>query len=137
MNGAAQLVRDCQRSAAEYWAPGKSRLTALSRTSLDNRGRTRILVLRGGGRMNPLSAQEPTLRTDPAFIADEEAPRPTPPTSHARFVVGAVVVIAALGIIAWFIARPSLPPLPPAREEGSSTRPPPEAMAPRAEIRHP
>ena len=87
--------------------------------------------------MDPLSAQEPKLRTDPALIADDVAPRPTPPASHARFVVGAVAVIAALGIIAWFIAKPSLPPPSPAKEEVSAVQPPPEAMVPRAEIRHP
>jgi hypothetical protein len=87
--------------------------------------------------MDPLTAQEPKLQTDPALIADEGAPRPTPPTSHARFVVGAVAAIAALGIIAWFISKSSLPPPSPAKEEVSATRPPPEAMVPRAEIRHP
>src|SRR5215831_9930090 len=86
--------------------------------------------------MDPLSAQEPKLRTDPALIADEAAPRPAPPTSHARFVVGAVVVIAALGIVAWLISKPKPTPSP-AKEEVSATRPPPEAMVPRAEIRHP
>ena len=87
--------------------------------------------------MDRLSPQEPTLRTDPALIADEAAPRPTPPTSRARFILGAVAVIAALSIVSWFISKPSLPPPSPAKEEVSATRPPHEAMAPRAEIRHP
>ena len=87
--------------------------------------------------MDPLSAQEPKLRTDPALIADDVAPRPTPPASHARFVVGAVVVIAASGIVAWFISKPSLPPPSPAKEEVSAMPRRSEAIVPRAEIRHP
>jgi hypothetical protein len=47
------------------------------------------------------------------------------------------VVIAALGIVAWFISKPSLPPPSPAKEEVSAMPRRSEAIVPRAEIRHP
>ncbi|HET7097329.1 MAG TPA: DUF3014 domain-containing protein [Casimicrobiaceae bacterium] len=93
--------------------------------------------------MDPSAAREPKLSMDAALIADEPIaeeplPRMAPRKSSSMFVIGAIVLIAAVGISAWFISRPRVPPSPPPAETTSRALPkPPESASPSADVRHP
>src|SRR5262245_47134871 len=92
--------------------------------------------------MDPSAAREPTLSMDAALIADEptadEPPRLAARKSASMFVIGAIVLIAALGISAWFISRTRVPPAPPPAETTSKAAPKTaERVSPSADVRHP
>ncbi len=93
--------------------------------------------------MDPSAAREPKLSMDAALIADEpiaEEPlqRTAPRKSPSMFVIGAIALITALGISAWFISRPRVPPSPPPAETTFRASPKsPESASPGADVRHP